>query len=228
VQVHPDDEYAARHHDSRGKTEAWHVLEAAAGAEVGLGFVRGISRSEAVRAARTGEIAGLLDWRSTRRGDTWLVPAGTVHAIGAGLTIAEIQEQSDITYRIYDYGRPRELHLERGFDVAELGPYAPADGRAISLGPSRQELTRCRYFRLERWQLRGSLRYSPARDDLFHLLMVVGGRGEYRGQPFGPGATWLVPARCDAETWQLDGEVLLMYASESPTSAFATQDDGGR
>nr|MCU0256293.1 class I mannose-6-phosphate isomerase [Vicinamibacterales bacterium] len=117
VQVHPDDHYARRHHGSAGKTEAWHVLRAAPGSRVGLGFTREVAVDEAREAARTGAIEGLLAWHPASAGDTFLVPAGTVHAIGAGLTLVEVQEPSDVTYRLYDYGRPRELHLEHGLTV---------------------------------------------------------------------------------------------------------------
>lgn len=222
VQVHPDDQYAARHHGSRGKTEAWHVLDASPQAEVGVGFVRTLGREEAEAAARTGAIESLLDWRATRAGDTWLVPAGTVHAIGAGVVIAEIQEHSDVTYRLYDYGRPRPLHLEHGLEVSELGPYRLANTRR-TLAVGRELLASCPYFRLERWEVRGSLSFSPC-EPFYHLLLVIGGRGEYAGQPIAPGQAWLVPAASEPADWHLEGEALLMYTSDTPTTAFSDGD----
>lgn len=125
VQVHPDDDYAARVENSRGKTEMWRVLRAEPGAKLALGFREEVDRDKARKAAADGSIMGMLDWREAHPGDSFLIPAGTVHAIGAGLVIAEIQQNSDITYRLFDYNRGRELHLERGFDVAQRGPWLP-------------------------------------------------------------------------------------------------------
>lgn len=148
VQVHPNDEYAAQHHQSLGKTEAWYVVEAKPGAEVALGFHEKISHERLRDSAVSGEIEQLLDWRPVRTGDVVFVPAGTVHAIGAGLTICEIQQNSDITYRLYDYGRPRELHLEHGCNVASLGPYINQFTRR-ELGAGRWVVAECDYFRME-------------------------------------------------------------------------------
>jgi mannose-6-phosphate isomerase len=219
VQVHPDDEYARAHHDSLGKTEAWHVLEARPDAAIGLGFTRRLDRAEAVRAARSGDIETLLDWRPTRPGDTWLVPAGTVHAIGAGLTIVEVQENSDITYRLFDYGRPRELHLDRGFEVADLAPYAVAN-QTRAIAPGRDLLTACAYFRLERWRVGGTLSYS-AGEPFYHLVIVVGGEGTLLGTTLLPGQVWLVPAAARAFAGSFHGELLLAYTNDTPTRAFS-------
>lgn len=219
VQVHPGDEYAQAHHGSLGKTEAWHVLEARAGASLGLGFTRTLDREEAVAAARSGAIEHLLDWRPTSAGDTWLVPAGTVHAIGAGVTVLEVQEHSDLTYRLYDYGRPRELHLERGFEVADLGPYRVANAR-VPLGPGRELLTACDYFTLEEIALDGTLRYERA-TPCYHLVVVGRGLGRIAGRPTSAGDVWLVPAAADPFTVELEaGALLVAYTNDSPTSSF--------
>ncbi len=130
VQVHPEDEYAMKHHQSLGKTEMWHVLAAEPGAKIAAGFRRPITPEHAHAAALSGEIEQLLEWHDAAQGDTFYIPAGTVHAIGAGLTICEIQQLSDVTYRLYDYGRmgldgkPRPLHLEHGLAVSKLEPHA--------------------------------------------------------------------------------------------------------
>lgn len=130
VQVHPGDEYARKHHNSLGKTEMWHVLAAAPGAKIAAGFRHQVTAVQARAAAVSSEIEQLLAWHDAAPGDTFFIPAGTVHAIGAGLTICEIQQLSDVTYRLYDYGRlgldgkPRELHLGHGFAVSDLSPSA--------------------------------------------------------------------------------------------------------
>ena len=168
VQVHPDDAYAARRHGSPGKTEAWCILAAQPGACIGLGFRRTLSREEARQAALDGSIEELLDWRPVQPGDMYLVPAGTVHAIGPGLVLFEVQQPSDVTYRLYDYGRPRELHLESGFEVAHLGPYE---------GRNEPERIECPYFRLERRTVRaGETIEALADQDLF----IVGPGGQIR------------------------------------------------
>ena len=185
VQVHPDDDYAARHHQSLGKTEAWHVLGHAEGSTVGLGFRAPLTRDDAMQAARAGALDGLLDWKPTRTGDTWLVPAGTVHAIGSGLTIVEVQEHSDVTYRLYDYGRPRELHLDHGFAVAHLAPYE-IENRDFTLGAGRVLLTRCDYFTLERWRPEARLTFA-ATMPVYHLLIVTAGAGRIGAEPLSRG-----------------------------------------
>lgn len=124
VQVHPSDAQAPQGH--RGKEECWLILAAEPGAKLGIGFREPLS-AEAMRAAALdGNIEHLLDWHSARAGDFFYIPAGTVHAIGAGLSLIEVQQNSDITYRLYDYGRPRELHLDAGIAVARGEPYGSA------------------------------------------------------------------------------------------------------
>ena len=114
VQVHPGDAYAREHHNSRGKTEMWHILRAEPEAKIALGLRERVTPERLREAAQSGEIMELLNWVPARPGDTFFVPAGTIHAIGGGLALCEMQQHSDITYRLYDYGRPRELHLEHG------------------------------------------------------------------------------------------------------------------
>jgi mannose-6-phosphate isomerase len=220
VQVHPDDRYAREHHASLGKTEAWHVLDAEPGAAVALGFSRPLSRNEAAAAAQSGAIEHLLHWKPAAAGDTFLVPAGTVHAIGPGLTLVEVQEHSDVTYRLYDYGRPRELHLDRGLAVAELGPYGIENRRTV-IGAGRTLLTQSQYFVLERIEPRAALRVEPV-ERFYHLLVVAEGRGTIAGVPLDRGQVWFVPA--SAGPFEIDGTGLALiaaYTSDRPTRAFA-------
>ena len=220
VQVHPDDEYAGQHHASLGKTEAWHVVGATPEAELGIGFRRSLDRAEAIAAARSGAIEDLLDWRPTRTGDTWLIPARTVHAIGAGVTAVEIQENSDITYRLYDYGRPRELHLDHGFTVADLEPYAVSN-ETVPIAPGRDRLTTCRYFTIERWRVREALEFTPGAG-LYHLIVVLDGGGTLAGQPTGRGHVWFVPAASEGFRLMLHGgTALIAYTSSRDTTSFS-------
>src|SRR5215470_1626989 len=124
VQVHPDDEAAARRGQPCGKTECWYVLHAKPGAQVGLGLKPGISKSEVERAIRETRMEDLLNWVDVCPGDLIYVDAGTVHTIGPGAVIVETQQNSDTTYRLYDYGRPRELHIEHGLEAAKEWTHA--------------------------------------------------------------------------------------------------------
>jgi len=124
VQVHPNDHDARDRGLDSGKSECWYILKADAGAKLGLGLKSPVSKDELRSAAIDGSIEQLMDWRPVQAGDFFYVPAGTIHAIGAGITLLEIQQNSDITYRLYDYGRPRELHLDDAIAVSLRGPYA--------------------------------------------------------------------------------------------------------
>lgn len=132
VQVHPSDAQAAAMGESDGgKEECWLVIDAEPGATLGVGF-RELVDAETLRAAALdGSIEEMLVWHPVQAGDFFYIPAGTVHAIGAGVSLIEIQQNSDITYRLYDYGRPRELHLDRGMAVARGVPLDPALRRVI-------------------------------------------------------------------------------------------------
>lgn len=191
VQVHPDDDYAARHENSRGKTEMWHVLSAAPGASLAVGFREAISKERLREASLSGEIEQLLAWREVAPGDTFFVPAGTVHAIGAGLIVVEIQQQSDITYRLYDYGRPRELHLDKGVDVADLRPH-PGKQIATKCGDAFL-LAECKYFRTEGWSLE-SAREIPVVPGRMQFLIFLKGSGRLMGEVFEQGEAWMIPS----------------------------------
>ena len=123
IQVHPDDRTARARGYPRGKDECWIVLDVAADAELGIGTVRELTPGEVMAAARDGSIVELMDWRKPAKGDFIFNPAGTIHALGPGLTVLEIQQAVDLTYRLYDYGRPRELHLDEAADVVRPQPH---------------------------------------------------------------------------------------------------------
>ena len=126
VQVHPNDQTARKRGYPRGKDECWIVLDVADDAELGIGTVREASSRELMDSARDGSIVDLLDWKRPSKGDFIYNPAGTIHALGPGLTVLEIQQAVDLTYRLFDYGRPRELHLEEASDVVEAKPHSNA------------------------------------------------------------------------------------------------------
>jgi len=191
VQVHPDDEYAAEHHNSRGKTEMWHILRAEPEAKIALGLREKVTRDRLREAAQNGEIVDLLNWIPARPGDTFFIPAGTVHAIGGGLALCEVQQHSDVTYRLYDYGRPRELHLDDGIAVSHL---EPRNGvvKARTTASHCELLVECPYFRTERLIVNGSwMSDPPARNAIY---VVLEGEGFLANQPFQAGEAWEVSA----------------------------------
>ncbi len=132
IQVHPNDRQARRIGYPQGKEECWFILDAKPGAVLGLGIKKPVSPTKLRTAAILGEIEQLLDWKPVTKGDFFYVPAGTIHAIGAGVSLVEIQRNVDITYRMYDYGRPRELHLDEAIEVAKFTPYDMKNSNKVS------------------------------------------------------------------------------------------------
>lgn len=164
IQVHPDDSYAHTVEAAsgfHGKTEAWYILRAAPGAELLHGLRAASDRSRFAAAIADGSVLDLLRRVPVAPGDTIFVPAGTLHAINAGIMLFEIQQTSDLTYRVYDYdrrdaqGRTRELHLDKALDVIDYRATGPARAEPHDLGDGRMLLVRCPYFRMERWDLDG-------------------------------------------------------------------------
>lgn len=123
IQVHPNDRQARRAGHPHGKEECWYILDADPGATLGLGLTKEVSPTKLQAAVVLGQMEHLIDWKPVKAGDFFYVPAGTIHAIGPGITLVEVQQNVDLTYRIYDYGRPREVHLEDAMKVSKLAPY---------------------------------------------------------------------------------------------------------
>lgn len=184
VQVHPDDEFAAEHEDSRGKTEMWHILRADPGATIALGLREAITPARLHEASLSGEIENLLRWVPVKPGETYFTPAGTIHAIGAGLALCEIQQKSDVTYRLYDYGRPRELHLDKAVKVSCTDSH---EGDPVPLPVG------CEYFHTDLQVVNEARDYSPAADR-FQVLIFLEGEGGLAGEPYRLGEAWYIPA----------------------------------
>ena len=184
VQVHPDDAYARRSGQRYGKTEMWVVLEAEPGTFLYCGFKRRISLAEFERCIRDGSLTEVLRQIPARSGDVVFIPAGTIHAIGAGMVIAEIQQNSDATYRVYDFGRldangnPRELHIKSALDVTLLEPAScAAPGvRTLCRTPevSMERLAECPYFTVDRIVLNGRYRLEASGESFISLLCLEG------------------------------------------------------
>lgn len=204
IQVHPDDEAAQARGYPRGKDEAWLVLAAEPNATIGLGLKCAVSHDELRAAALDGSIEALVDWRPVTAGEVIYSPAGTVHAIGPGLAIVEVQQNVDLTYRLYDYGRPRELHLDEGITVSDPVPFAGGD-TPKELGDGRTLVADGRAFRLERWRGGGE-----ATIDGPSWVTVLAGAGQVDGAACGRGEVWHsgAPGR-----WQrsADADLLVAY-----------------
>lgn len=202
-QVHPDDAYAAEHHNSRGKTEMWYIVGATAEARIALGFRASITAALLRNAALSGEIQELVNWVSPRPGDAFFTPAGTIHAIGGGIELWEIQENSDITYRLFDYGRGRELHLDHAMNVTNAERSEP--------GPVTLPFC-CHWFCTDEIPFEGSIDYEPDHQR-WQLLICVRGEGQIAGQPIRRGEVWMLPAGGDRFQLRSDqpGELLRVW-----------------
>jgi len=209
IQVHPDDAYAAEHEkaaDGRGKTEMWHVVSAEPGASLLLGLKPGVTRETFVKAVESHTLEHLFQRHEVQTGDTYFVAAGIPHTIGPHMVICEVQEYSDITYRVYDYGRvdsfgkPRELHVAKALEVIK---FCHSQGvrttplRMPAERASRTLLAASPYFAAERWEFLPAVPCS-SNAAFFELLTVLAGKGyiHWRGSHmmYDQGECWVLPA----------------------------------
>lgn len=197
VQVHPDDEYAAKVEGQWGKTEMWYVLSARKDAELVYGFNRDVTPNQIREAIVNGTIGALLNHVPVHKDDLFFIESGTVHAIGAGCLIAEIQQSSNLTYRLYDYdrvgkdGKKRELHIDKALDVVKMessaAPRQPMRVLKYKNGCASELLTRCKYFQVERLLLNTEgrkLAEFQTAENSFHALLCVDGCGNISGESF--------------------------------------------
>jgi mannose-6-phosphate isomerase len=152
IQVHPDDTYARAMGMPNGKSEAWYILSAQPDAQIGAGLKHQVTPQQLRTSIQNGSIADLIHWRPVAKGDVIYIPAGTIHAIGAGIVLAEIQQRSDATFRLFDYGRQRELHEDNGVAVAHPWPLRTS-GNPTPLTTNRTILVASKHFVLERVEL---------------------------------------------------------------------------
>ncbi len=210
VQVHPDDELARRIGQPCGKTECWYVLRAAPGAKVALGLKTGVTLPQFKQAIEDARAEELLNWIEVHAGDMLYVAAGTVHTIGGGMILVETQQTSDITYRLYDYGRPRELHVAEGLAATKLRTNA---GKVLRSGSDDPHvLVRSPFFQVEKMRLRDAL-HSEATPASPQVLVAIEGAGIVESQgmepiSFATGDAVVVPASVRNYTvrpqWELE------------------------
>lgn len=174
VQVHPTDDYALIHENQFGKNEMWYILDAAENSVLYCGFKKKISKAEFVERIKNNSLLEVLNAVPARKGDVIFIPAGTIHAIGKGFLIAEIQRNSNVTYRVYDYGRNRPLHIDKALDVTNLNP-------SIKRGDNYPHLAACDYFVVDKLNLDGKI-LSEARgfvdEKTFLNVLILDGAGE--------------------------------------------------
>lgn len=223
VQVHPNDELAVQFdRTENGKTEAWVIVDAEPDSELFVGLKAGVTASDLRRATRSGVVEALLNRFAVKPGDCVFVPAGTVHAIGGGVLLAEIQQSSDLTFRLDDWGRvgadgrPRPLHVEQALQCIdfERGPVFPVTPTRIGDHPLQEELVRSEHFVMRRH--RSASPFSFAADDRCHVLMVLDGSGLLQTGaetiPLPRGQTVLLPADRPALTIEPDQDTTLLDA----------------
>ena len=222
VQVHPSDEYARKHENGQlGKTEMWYVLDASKTAKLVYGLKRDSSKAEMQKAIANGTVMNYLQQISVRKNDLFFIEAGTIHAIGAGTLVAEIQESSNLTYRLYDYdrtgkdGRKRELHIDKALEAANLKssiePRQPLRVLKYRQGVASELLTRCKYFEVYRMLVNTECRqkvHYRADEIAFRVLLCVNGCGtisyEDGSIEFYKGDCIFVPA--DSEILTISGQ----------------------
>lgn len=191
VQVHPSDEYALQHENSFGKTEMWYIVEAEEGAGIYLGFNRTVTKEEYERAIKENRLTELLNFYEVKAGDCYFIPSGTIHAIGKGCLICEIQQNSNLTYRVYDYGRKdkngkeRELHIDKALRVTNLEKFTPI-AFSDCLGKSE-------YFTVQKFAVDGELALR-ADESSFACVTCVSGSGYIGGLEMRRGDSFFVPA----------------------------------
>lgn len=206
IQVHPDDRWALQKKTGEsGKNEMWYVLDAEPSAKLLVGLVDGVTRTSLTNALVNGEILSLIHEFPVRKGDAIYIPAGTVHAILGGIRLAEIQQNSDTTYRLYDWDRfgldgvPRPVHLDDALDVIDYnrGPITPTRGLTVNRsGWKYRLLVACPHFVVK--EMRVTHLESQVNSDRFEIWMMLSGRGHLSaisgGFRFSEGETWLIPA----------------------------------
>jgi mannose-6-phosphate isomerase len=213
IQVHPDNEYAQRVEGEFGKTEIWYVLDATDDAQLIYGFKEKISSEEFVKAIEENTLTDVLNSVKVKKGDLFFIEAGTVHAIGKGTLVAEIQQNSNTTYRVYDYGRvgvdgkPRELHVKKAVDVSKTEPpkydIKPM-GDPIDKGDYVETLlTKCDLFTVNHYDVKSELTLLTDETSFNHIL-VVDGNGTVNGREFKKGDSFFVPANFGE--YKIDGK----------------------
>jgi mannose-6-phosphate isomerase len=210
IQVHPDDAFARSVGLANGKTEAWYILSARPDAQIALGLKHMLSSSQLRSAIADGSIVDRVQWHPARAGDVVFVPAGTIHAIGAGIVLAEVQQRSDATFRLFDYGRDRDLHIENAVAATVAGP-AKRQSSPMQLDEARKAVVVDAHFVLEQVEfLPGSIWTIEVQKEAW--LLAIGGSARIGSVELAPGeAIFAEGGRADIEVGDRGLKALLAY-----------------
>ena len=196
VQVHPSDAYALENEGQFGKTEMWYVVDAEEGAGLYMGLERECGKDEFARAVADGSVENLLSFKTVKPGDVYFIPSGTIHAIGAGVVIFEIQQNSTLTYRLYDYmrrdkdGNLRELHVDKAMKVSLLEPYKEASFD----NDDESVIGKCEYFETRKYTLNFTKKSFNVGKESYLSITCVNGEGTIEGEKISRGDTFFAPA----------------------------------
>lgn len=224
VQVHPDDEYALRVEGEYGKTEMWYIVDCEPDAELVYGFKEEISKEDFRKAVEENTLLDRVQRVPVRKGDVFFIKSGTLHAIGKGILIAEIQQNSNTTYRVYDYGRlgadgkPRQLHIEKALEVTSLVPPDVKYGQPVKInmaGMWKTPLADCKYFKTDKYDIYRSMKLGNP-DSFQHILILEGDAEIVSGDtviPVKKGSSVFVPA--GTETSIINGKCSIIVTAVS-------------
>lgn len=204
VQLHPNDELAQQRHNSFGKTEMWYIMQADKGAKINIGFKESVSKEDYIARLEEGKIIELLNFEEVKKGDSFFINTGKVHAIGAGVLLAEIQQTSDVTYRIYDWdrtdddGNSRELHTALAIDAIDFEKKDDFKLNYKKKVNTSSEVASCKYFTTNYLPVKGEIEKDYSNLDSFVIYMCVGGEGQVsvndNSEKIRQGETLLIPA----------------------------------
>ena len=220
IQVHPDDEYSLANEGELGKTEMWYVLAADEGAEIVYGLKDGVTVADFAKAVEDGRMEEMMNFVKVKAGDVYFIPTGQVHALGKGIVVAEIQQNSNVTYRVYDYNRRqadgslRQLHTAKAIDVIRLRTDDEIAEMSFSDATERDAslLAHCKYFKVNKYDVSGRLPIT-AGGDSFASVLCIGGSGKIKhgmkSYEIKPGDSYFIPAGAGKLTLSGDLSVIV-------------------
>ena len=219
IQVHPDDEYAMKKANSLGKTEMWYIIDAKPGAKLVYGLKPGCDIKSLEKAISDGTVEEQLNFVDVKKGDVFFIPSGLVHAIGAGILLAEIQQNSNITYRVYDYnrlgkdGKPRDLHVEDALNVIVNRDDDEIEKIQFSTNAKNiNSLASCEFFKVDKYNIDGDFAFSTNAES-FNSLLCLSGKGNinYKGEKFSisKGDSYFIPANIGDYTVEGNLEIIV-------------------
>ena len=226
IQVHPDDALAAERHDSYGKTEMWYITSCEEGAAIYIGFNREITREEYLEAVSNGSLTDMLNRVEVKAGDAFFIPAGMVHALGKGVQVVEIQQTSDVTYRIYDWnrtddkGNPRELHTALAVDAIDFESGVEECRRTYTTEPNKEvNIVDCDFFKTDMLVVDGVAELNYCKRDSFTIYMCIEGETKVSldngsTETLRTGEVMLIPAIANEVTIEHDGKTETVYIAK--------------